>query len=84
MNGFSQSIVTEATIIDHFGDDKYLVELPENGHQLIGHLPLKLSKMAPDINKGDFVRLDMTPYDLNKGKIIKKLPGFDRNNKFSD
>lgn len=84
MNTIPQNITTEAIVIDGFGESKYLLELPGNGHQLVGHLPLRLSSLVDDLRIGDGLRIEMTPYDLNKGKIIKKLPCFNSNDKFGD
>lgn len=48
---------------------KFLVEL-ENGHEVICTLSGKLRTNMIRVLPGDKVTIDMSPYDLNKGRII--------------
>jgi translation initiation factor IF-1 len=41
----------------------------ENDHEIIAHLAGKIRKFRIRISIGDEVRVEMTPYDLNKGRI---------------
>lgn len=41
----------------------------ENGHEIIAHLAGKIRKFRIRISIGDEVKVEMTPYDLNKGRI---------------
>jgi translation initiation factor IF-1 len=47
----------------------FRVEL-ENGHVVIGHISGKLRKNNIKILLGDGVTVELTPYDLTKGRII--------------
>jgi translation initiation factor IF-1 len=41
----------------------------ENGHELLGHISGKMRKNYIRINKGDRVTVELSPYDLERGRI---------------
>lgn len=45
----------------------------ENSHQIIAHLSGKMRRHSIRLIVGDRVRLEMTPYDLTKGRITYRL-----------
>ena len=45
----------------------------ENGHGIIGHLSGRMRKFRIRILPGDEVKVEMTPYDLTKGRIIYRF-----------
>ena len=49
-------------------DARYRVTL-DNGHQLIAYTGGKMRKFRIRILAGDLVTLEMSPYDLNKGRV---------------
>jgi translation initiation factor IF-1 len=49
----------------------FRVEL-ENGHFIIAHASGKIRKNKIRILKGDKVEVEMTTYDLNKGRIVRR------------
>jgi len=49
----------------------FRVELP-NGYRLVGHLSKRLRGGGAALAGGDTVTLEMTPYDLSKGRIVGK------------
>jgi translation initiation factor IF-1 len=49
----------------------FRVEL-ENGHQIIAHASGKIRKNKIRILKGDKVEIEMTTYDLTKGRIVRR------------
>ena len=56
-------------------DSRYRVVL-ENGHELIAYSGGKMRKHHIRIIAGDDVTLEMSPYDLSKGRIMyRHLPG---------
>ena len=56
-------------------DSRYRVTL-ENGHQLIAYTSGKMKKNHIRILAGDSVALELSPYDLGKGRItFRHLPG---------
>ncbi|NRA73786.1 MAG: translation initiation factor IF-1 [Rickettsiales bacterium] len=44
----------------------------ENGHQIIAHASGKIKKNRIRIIVGDNVKVEMTPYDLTKGRIVHR------------
>jgi translation initiation factor IF-1 len=50
-------------------DSRYRVDL-ENGHKLIAYTAGRMKKNHIRILAGDKVTLELSPYDLNKGRII--------------
>ena len=50
-------------------DSRFLVEL-DNGHQLVAYTAGKMRKHHIRILAGDKVTLELSPYDLNKARII--------------
>ena len=56
------------TIIETLPGAQFKVEL-ENGHQIIAHVAGKMRKHFIRIVPGDSVTVELTPYDLTKGRI---------------
>ncbi|MCK4338853.1 MAG: translation initiation factor IF-1 [Candidatus Cloacimonetes bacterium] len=48
---------------------KFIVEL-ENGHQVLAHISGKMRMHYIRILVGDKVKLELSPYDLDKGRIV--------------
>jgi translation initiation factor IF-1 len=61
-------IEMEGTITDTLPNTMFRVEL-ENGHVIIAHISGKMRKHYIRILTGDKVTVEMTPYDLSKGRI---------------
>ncbi len=61
-------IEMEGTVIDTLPNTMFRVEL-ENGHVVIAHISGKMRKNYIRILKGDKVTVQLTPYDLSKGRI---------------
>lgn len=59
----------EGRVIDKLPNTTFKVEL-ENGHQIIAHISGKLRQNYIRIIPGDKVLIEMSPYDLTKGRII--------------
>ena len=47
----------------------FTVELA-NGHRLLGHVPKRGREAAAKLALGDKVRLEVSPFDLSKGRVI--------------
>ncbi|MBR1544756.1 MAG: translation initiation factor IF-1 [bacterium] len=58
----------KGTVIDKLPNAMFKVEL-ENGHQVIAHTAGKMRKFRIWVMVGDVVNIEMTPYDLSKGRI---------------
>ena len=65
----SDVIQLEGKVIEKLPNAMFQVEL-ENGHQVLAHISGKLRMNYIRILPGDKVTLEMSPYDLTKGRII--------------
>ncbi|HVD98369.1 MAG TPA: translation initiation factor IF-1 [Cytophagaceae bacterium] len=63
------SIEQDGTILEALSNAMFRVEL-ENGHQVIAHISGKMRMNYIKILTGDRIRLEMSPYDLTKGRIV--------------
>ena len=63
-----EQIQMGGTVIDTLPNTMFRVEL-ENGHVVISHISGKLRKNYIKILTGDTVKVELTPYDLSKGRI---------------
>jgi translation initiation factor IF-1 len=61
-------IELDGIVVDSMPGDKFKVKL-ENGHEVLAHISGKIRKNSIRILVGDAVSLEMTPYDLNQGRI---------------
>ncbi len=64
-----EHIEMEGTIIETLPNTLFRVEL-ENGHVVTAHISGKMRKNYIRILTGDKVTVQLTPYDLTKGRII--------------
>ena len=65
-------IEIEGTIIESMPNAMFRVKL-ENGHEILAHISGKIRKNFIRILPGDKVKVEMTPYDLTKGRITFRL-----------
>ena len=61
-------IEIEGTVVEALPSAQFKVELP-NGHQILAHISGKLRMNFIRILPGDKVTVEMSPYDLTKGRI---------------
>ena len=57
------------TVVKGLPATMYKVKL-ENGHEVLAHISWKMRKFFIKIEAGDKVTLEISPYDLTKGRII--------------
>lgn len=69
-----ETVMTDAVVVSVLGPHTFRLSMTGNGHQMTGHMPLKLQKELLPLHPGDPVRVEMTPYDMDKAKILQKLP----------
>ena len=62
------SISQDGTVIESLGNAMFRVEL-DNGHVIIAHISGKMRMHYIKILPGDRVKVDISPYDLTKGRI---------------
>ena len=64
-----ESIEMQGTILETLPNTMFRVQL-ENGHIVMAHISGKMRKNYIRILTGDKVTVQMTPYDLTKGRIV--------------
>ena len=62
----------DGKVIDTLPNTMFRVEL-ENGHVVTAHISGKMRKHYIRILTGDSVKVEMTPYDLTKGRITFRM-----------
>ena len=62
------AIVLEGTVIEPLPNAMFRVEL-ENGHKVLAHISGKMRMHYIRILPGDRVQVELTPYDLQRGRI---------------
>lgn len=65
-------IELEGTIVEALPNAMFRVEL-DNGHVLLAHISGKMRMNYIKIGVGDRVRVEVSPYDLNRGRITYRL-----------
>lgn len=63
-----EKIEVEATVVEALPATQFRVEL-DNGHRVLAYLSGKMRKYYIRILLGDRVRLEISPYDLTRGRI---------------
>ena len=64
-----EAIKVEGTVLETLPNAMFKVEL-ENGHKVLAHISGKMRKHYIRILTGDTVTVQLTPYDLTKGRIV--------------
>jgi translation initiation factor IF-1 len=64
-----ESIEVEGTILEALPNARFKVEL-ENGHRVLAHVSGKMRMYFIRILPGDKVKMELSPYDLTKGRIV--------------
>ena len=65
-------IEVEGTILDSLPNAMFQVKL-ENGHVILAHISGKIRMNFIKILPGDRVTVELTPYDLNRGRITYRF-----------
>lgn len=65
-------IEMDGTVIETLPNTMFRVKL-ENGHVVIAHISGRMRKHYIRILTGDKVKVEMTPYDLTKGRITYRM-----------
>ncbi|HUT12612.1 MAG TPA: translation initiation factor IF-1 [Thermoguttaceae bacterium] len=63
-----EAIEVEGTVTEALANTRFRVEL-DNKHKVIAHVAGKMRKHFIRIVPGDRVRVELSPYDLSKGRI---------------
>lgn len=67
-------IEVEGVVKESVQGAKFVVLL-DNGHEVLAHISGKIRKHYIKILPGDRVKVELTPYDLTKGRIIFRVSG---------
>ena len=62
-------IQMQGEILENLPNATFRVKL-ENGHEIIAHISGRMRKNYIRILTGDKVKVELTPYDLSKGRIV--------------
>jgi translation initiation factor IF-1 len=62
-------IDVEGTVVEALPGTQFRVEL-DNGHEILAYLSGKMRKYYIRILLGDRVRVELSPYDLTRGRIV--------------
>ncbi|MBU0606097.1 MAG: translation initiation factor IF-1 [Candidatus Omnitrophica bacterium] len=66
-----EAIVVEGKVIETLPNAMFRVELA-NGHKVLGHISGKMRMHFIRILPGDSVTLELSPYDLSRGRITRR------------
>jgi translation initiation factor IF-1 len=64
-----ESITVEGTVVEALPNAMFRVEL-ENGHKVLAHVSGKMRMHFIKILPGDKVTVELSPYDLSRGRIV--------------
>lgn len=67
-----EAIEVEGVVQEALPNAMFRVEL-ENGHMILGHISGKLRKFYIRILPGDKVKVELSPYDLTRGRITFRM-----------
>ena len=68
-----QNLEMYGTVLQELGNTMFRVVLDETGHEITCTISGKIRKNYIRIISGDRVKIEMSPYDLNKGRIVIRL-----------
>ncbi len=63
-----EPIVLEGTVVETLANTKFRIEI-ESGHQILAHISGKMRRHYIRIIPGDKVTVEVSPYDLTRGRI---------------
>ena len=66
-----EAITVEGKVLETLPNAMFRIELP-NGHKVLGHVSGKMRMNFIRILPGDKVTLELSPYDLSRGRIIRR------------
>jgi translation initiation factor IF-1 len=66
------AIEVEGTVVEPLPNAMFRVEL-ENGHKVLAHISGKMRMNYIRILPGDRVKLELSPYDLSRGRITFRV-----------
>ena len=67
-----EAITLEGKVVEALPNASFRVELP-NGHIVLAHISGKMRMHYIRIRPGDRVNVELSPYDLNRGRIVYRF-----------
>lgn len=67
-----EGIQVEGTVVENLPNATFRVELP-NGHKILAHISGKMRMHFIKILPGDKVTVELSPYDLTRGRIVYRF-----------
>jgi len=64
-----EKVEVEGEVMEAFKSGMYKIAL-DNGHQTLGYTSGRMRRYRIRINPGDRVKVELSPYDLNRGRIV--------------
>ncbi|MEQ1631328.1 MAG: translation initiation factor IF-1 [Planctomycetota bacterium] len=64
-----EAIVLEGTVVETLANTKFRIKI-DTGHEILAHISGKMRKHFIRIIPGDRVTVEVSPYDLTRGRII--------------
>lgn len=65
------AILVEGKVVESLPNAMFRVEL-ENGHKVLAHVSGKIRMNFIRILPGDTVKVELSPYDLSRGRIVRR------------
>lgn len=72
MASSKDKLLVDGTVIEALPNTTFRVEL-DNGHQVLAYLSGKMRKFYIRVLLGDRVRVELSPYDLERGRIVYRF-----------
>ncbi|NPA89990.1 MAG: translation initiation factor IF-1 [Chloroflexi bacterium] len=69
MSKADDKLILEGTVVETLPNTTFRVQL-DNGHEILAYLSGKMRKHYIRVLLGDRVRVELSPYDLNRGRIV--------------
>ena len=67
-----EKVILDAEVTEALPNLLFRVEL-DNGHEVLAHLAGRMRRNRIRVNPGDKVRVELSTYDLNRGRIVYRL-----------
>ncbi len=68
----NDNIQVTGKVIEVLADSKYRIEL-ESGHSVLGYLSGRMKQNKIHVIIGDSVIVELTPYDLTRGRVVRRM-----------
>jgi translation initiation factor IF-1 len=75
--GKEEKIYMEGTVTEALPNTQFHVEL-DNGHEMLAYLSGKMRRYYIRVLLGDRVRVELSPYDLSRGRIVYRYKRSDQ------